>query len=153
MPAAVAHHRPCAVLVVDVDIHFRLHHVADAVGLDKITRHLGLRALREQLRVTRPGGVVLAMGSQQPKPPVVRFFANIFNRFPTEQQYVRWFEEAGFSGVTHKYISNPWNSQQYALAICGTKADGTPQPTRAREARRCSEPCSAAYPISSSSRC
>ena len=91
-------------------------------------------ALREQLRVTRPGGVVLAMGSLQPKPPVVRFFANIFNRFPTEQQYVRWFEEAGFSGVTHKYISNPWNRQQYALAICGTKADGTPQPTRAKPA-------------------
>ena len=88
-------------------------------------------ALREQLRVTRRGGVVLAMGALQPKPAFVRFFATVFNRFPTETQYVAWFTEAGFSDVRTKYISNPWNSQQYALAICGTKGDDTPQPPRA----------------------
>jgi len=90
-----------------------------------------VRALREQLRVTRPGGVVLAMGSLQPKPLLIRFFATVFNRFPTEKQYVSWFEDAGFSNVQYKYISNPWNHAQYALAICGTKSDTTPQPARA----------------------
>jgi len=88
-------------------------------------------ALREQLRVTKRGGVVLAMGSLRPKPAFVRFFATLFNRFPTEEQYVSWFREAGFSDVRTKYISNPWNSQQYALAICGTKGDAAPQPPRA----------------------
>ena len=61
----------------------------------------------------------------------MRFFANIFNRFPTEKQYVSWFVEAGFSDVHYKYISNPWNHQQYALAVSGTKAEGAPQPPRA----------------------
>ena len=54
-------------------------------------------ALREQLRVVRPGGRVLAMGSLQPKPRLVRFFAQVFNRFPTEEQYRSWFEEAASS--------------------------------------------------------
>lgn len=90
-----------------------------------------VRALREQLRVTKRGGVVLAMGSLQPKPAFVRFFANIFNRFPTEKQYVQWFVDAGFSDVHYKYISNPWNASQYALAIVGTKGDESPQPPRA----------------------
>jgi len=88
-------------------------------------------ALREQLRVAKPGGIVMAMGSLQPKPPVVRFFANIFNRFPTEKQYVSWFVDAGFTDVHFQYISNTWNSESYALAISGTKEVGAPQPERA----------------------
>ena len=76
---------------------------------------------------------MLAMGALQPKPAFVRFFATLFNRFPTEEQYISWFTEAGFSDVRTKYISNPWNSQQYALAICGTKGDATPQPPRAAQ--------------------
>ena len=91
-------------------------------------------ALREQLRVVRPGGSVLAMGSLQPKPRLIRLLATTFNRFPTEEQYKQWFADAGFSDVRVRHISNPWNAQQYALAICGTKADGTPQPTRAKPA-------------------
>uniref|UniRef100_A0A7S4EUX2 MPBQ/MBSQ family SAM-binding methyltransferase profile domain-containing protein n=2 Tax=Chrysotila carterae TaxID=13221 RepID=A0A7S4EUX2_CHRCT len=88
-------------------------------------------ALREQLRVVKPGADVLAMGSLQPKPLFIRVLAETFNRFPTEEQYKGWFEEAGFSNVRCCYISNPWNAQQYALAICGTKATGTAQPARA----------------------
>ncbi|EOD03871.1 hypothetical protein EMIHUDRAFT_221641 [Emiliania huxleyi CCMP1516] len=52
-------------------------------------------ALREQMRVVRRGGVVLAMGSLQPKPLLLRLLATTFNRFPTEEEYVGWFEEAG----------------------------------------------------------
>ena len=63
----------------------------------------------------------------------MRFFATLFNRFPTEEQYVSWFREAGFSDVRTRYISNPWNAQQYALAICGTKGDAAPQPPRAMQ--------------------
>lgn len=91
-----------------------------------------VEALREQLRVVRPGGTVLAMGSLAPKPTLVRLLAQTFNRFPTEEQYVSWFEAAGLSDVRTKYVSNPWNAQQYAMAIVGTKAPGTPQPERAQ---------------------
>lgn len=73
----------------------------------------------------------------QPKPLVIRFLAQTFNRFPTQEQYKEWFAEAGFADVQTRLISNPWNAQQYAMAICGTKTPGTPQP-----ARRLPEPAS-----------
>ncbi len=78
-------------------------------------------ALREQMRVLRAGGVVLAMGSLQPKPRLIRLLAQTFNRFPTEQQYRSWFTQAGLVDIRSVYITNPWNANQYALAICGTR--------------------------------
>ena len=80
-----------------------------------------VQALREQLRVVRPGGKVLVMGSLAPKPFLVRVLAQTFNRFPTEEQYASWFAEAGCADVQWKHVSNPWNTQQYAIAIMGTK--------------------------------
>jgi len=87
-------------------------------------------ALREQMRVVRPGGRVLVMGSLQPKPLLIRFFAQTFNRFPTEEQYRSWFAASGLTDVQTRFVSNPWNAEQYAIAICGVKAPGTPQPPR-----------------------
>lgn len=87
-------------------------------------------ALREQMRVVRPGGRVLVMGSLQPKPLLIRFFAQTFNRFPTEAQYREWFVESGLTDVEARFVSNPWNAEQYAIAICGVKAPGTLQPPR-----------------------
>ena len=108
-------------------------------------------AVREQMRVVRPGGRVLAMGSLRPKPLLIRLIATTFNRFPTEADYVRWFEQvpshapsrtlrplspsapstrrdcraqAGLVDVQTRHISNRWNSNQYALAIVGTRPSG-----------------------------
>ena len=53
-----------------------------------------VEALHEQMRVLRPGGRILVMGSLAPKPRLVRLLAQTFNRFPTEEQYVGWFREA-----------------------------------------------------------
>lgn len=83
-------------------------------------------ALREQLRVVRLGGKVLAMGALQPKPLLVRLLATTFNRFPTREQYVGWFEEAGLRDVRTEYITNPWNTSSYAIAIVGTKTVDSP---------------------------
>lgn len=86
-----------------------------------------VQALREQLRVVRPGGTVLAMGSLKPKPILVRLIATTFNRFPSEEDYYSWFAQAGFCDIKTRFISNPWNTQHYAIAICGTKlAAGAP---------------------------
>ena len=85
-------------------------------------------ALREQLRVTRVGGRVLAMGLLQPKPLLIRLLATTFNRFPTEEQYVAWFEQAGLRDVRTQYITNPWNAGTYAIAIVGTKTEASPRP-------------------------
>ena len=89
-----------------------------------------VEGLREQMRVVRPGGRVLVMGSLAPKPRLVRLLAQTFNRFPTEEQYQEWFRDAGLSDIQWKHVTNPWNTQQYAIAICGVKAHGTPQPAR-----------------------
>ena len=79
-----------------------------------------VEALQEQMRVCRPGGKVLVMGSLQPKPWLIRLFAQTFNRFPTEEQYLGWFQASGLADIEYKHVSNPWNTQQYAIAICGT---------------------------------
>ena len=90
-------------------------------------------ALREQMRICRPGGIVLAMGSLQPKPRFIRMLAETFNRFPSEEQYKSWFEEAGFVDIKAAHISNPWNAEQYALAICGTRPEGIHIPKAGEE--------------------
>jgi MPBQ/MSBQ methyltransferase len=78
-------------------------------------------AIREQMRVVRRGGVVLAMGSLQPKRRLIRLLATTFNRFPTEDEYRSWFVQAGLTDIKTIRVSNPWNSEQYAIAICGTR--------------------------------
>ena len=89
-----------------------------------------VEALREQMRVLKPGGRILVMGSLAPKPFLVRLLAQTFNRFPTEQEYEGWFREAGLADVQWKHISNPWNANQYAIAIVGTRSPNTPLPPR-----------------------
>ena len=74
------------------------------------------------------------MGSLQPKPLFVRILAQTFNRFPTEEQYLEWFKASGLTDITWKHVTNPWNTQQYAIAICGTKpsaAEGGAEAARA----------------------
>ena len=87
-----------------------------------------VEVLREKMRVLKPGGKVLVMGSLAPKPRLVRFFAQTFNRFPTEAQYEGWFKDAGLENVEWKHITNPWNANQYAIAIVGTRPAGALPP-------------------------
>jgi len=82
--------------------------------------------MREAHRVLRVGGKALALGTLEPSKPIVRFFATTFNRFPKQQDYVQWFEEAGFQDVQTKLVANPWNEQQFAIAIIGTKTEANP---------------------------
>jgi MPBQ/MSBQ methyltransferase len=93
-----------------------------------------VESLREQLRVCRPGGRVLVMGSLEPPSRFIRLLAQTFNRFPSIQQYVGWFEEAGLNNIQYKLVTNPWNATQYAIAICGTKTPGTVPVRRAQPA-------------------
>lgn len=90
-----------------------------------------VEVLREKMRVLKPGGKVLVMGSLAPKPKFVRFFAQTFNRFPTEAQYEGWFKAAGLEDVEWKHITNPWNANQYAIAIVGTRGAGALPPLAA----------------------
>lgn len=84
-----------------------------------------VRAMREEYRVLKPGGRALAIGTLQPSAVGIRLIAQIFNRFPTEEQYIHWFRAAGFVDIQTVNVANPWNEQQFAIAIVGTRpADG-----------------------------
>ncbi|KAG8463620.1 hypothetical protein KFE25_003893 [Diacronema lutheri] len=87
-----------------------------------------VRAMREQLRVLKPGGRALAIGTLQPSALGIRVLAQTFNRFPTEEQYLQWFRDAGFTDVRTVNVANPWNEAQFAIAVVGTRpaagADG-----------------------------
>lgn len=87
-----------------------------------------VEAVAEMARVTKPGGKVLAMGSLQPKPRLIRLLAQVFNRFPTEAEYVGWFEDAGLEAVRYVHVTNPWNASAYAIAVVGTVPAGGATP-------------------------
>ena len=76
---------------------------------------------------------VLVLGSLAPKPFFVRVLAQTFNRFPTEEQYLSWFRAAGATDVQYKHVSNPWNTQQYAIAIIGTRSAASALPVPRKE--------------------
>lgn len=92
------------------------------------------RAMREQLRVLKPGGYALAIGTLQPTALGIRVLAQTFNRFPTEAQYLSWFADAGFVNVRTVHVANPWNESQFAIAVVGERpAGGAAAPTPAAE--------------------
>jgi MPBQ/MSBQ methyltransferase len=82
------------------------------------------RAIAEAYRVLRPGGLGLVVGPLQPRMPIIRWLAEAWMLFPTEDQYREWFVRSGFEIVATAYLEAPWQGQggaPYALAIAGSK--------------------------------
>ena len=82
------------------------------------------RAIAEAYRVLRPGGIGLVVGPLPPGVPIVRWLAEAWMLFPTEDQYREWFARAGFEIVATAYVSAPWQGEggaPYGLAIAGQK--------------------------------
>jgi MPBQ/MSBQ methyltransferase len=81
------------------------------------------RAIAEAHRVVRPGGTVLVVGPLSPRRRVARLVADAWMLFPTEAQYRRWFEAAGFEEIEELRLAPPWRRRSgeatYALAIAG----------------------------------
>ena len=55
------------------------------------------RAIAEAHRVVRPGGTALVVGPLPPGQRLARLLADTWMLFPTEAEYRRWFEAAGFA--------------------------------------------------------
>jgi MPBQ/MSBQ methyltransferase len=109
------------------------------------------RAIAEAYRVLRPGGVALLAGPLRRTHPLARTLSDAWMLFPPEEDYVAWFERAGFGSIERVHVAPEWwdaNWDPYAVAIAGVKpragesplvleppADGAVPVTPARLAR------------------
>jgi MPBQ/MSBQ methyltransferase len=97
------------------------------------------RAVAEAYRVLRPGGVALLAGPLRRTHPLARRLSDAWMLFPAEDDYVAWFERAGFERIERVHVAPAWWQEgwdPYGLAIAGVKpragepplALGPPQP-------------------------
>lgn len=66
------------------------------------------RGIREAYRVLRLGGKACVIGPVYPTFWLSRFFADVWMLFPKEEEYIEWFEKAGFKDVQLKRIGPKW---------------------------------------------
>ena len=65
------------------------------------------RGICESYRVIKPGGLACCIGPVHPTFPLSRWFADLWMLFPTEDEYIEWFTQAGFEDVKITRIG-PW---------------------------------------------
>jgi MPBQ/MSBQ methyltransferase len=82
------------------------------------------RAIAEAYRVLRPGGRALLAGPLRRAHPLARALSNAWMLFPAEDEYVEWFERAGFADIERVHVAPEWwdaSWDPYAVAIAGVK--------------------------------
>ncbi|XP_028105611.1 2-methyl-6-phytyl-1,4-hydroquinone methyltransferase, chloroplastic-like [Camellia sinensis] len=66
------------------------------------------RGIKEAYRVLKLGGKACLIGPVYPTFSLSRFFADVWMLFPKEEEYIEWFEKAGFKDVQLKRIGPKW---------------------------------------------
>ena len=66
------------------------------------------RGIKEAYRVLKHGGVACVIGPVHPTFWLSRFFADMWILFPKEEEYMEWFQKAGFEDVKLKRIGPKW---------------------------------------------
>jgi MPBQ/MSBQ methyltransferase len=82
------------------------------------------RAIAEAYRVLRPGGVALLAGPLRRTHPLARALSDAWMLFPAEDEYVAWFERAGFESIERVHVAPDWwdpRWDRYAVAIAAVK--------------------------------
>src|SRR3954447_9654301 len=82
------------------------------------------RAIAEAYRVLRPGGVALLAGPLRRRQPLARALSDAWILFPAEDEYVAWFERAGFESIERVHVAPDWwdpRWDRYAVAIAAVK--------------------------------
>ncbi|VAH96031.1 unnamed protein product [Triticum turgidum subsp. durum] len=77
------------------------------------------RGIREAYRVLSADGVACMIGPVRPTFWLSRFFADMWMLFPTEEEYIEWFERAGFKDVELTRIGPRWyrGARRHGLVI------------------------------------
>ena len=90
------------------------------------------RAIAEAYRVLRPGGVALLAGPLRRTHPLARALSDAWMLFPREDEYVAWFERAGFEAIERVHVAPEWwdaRWDRYGVAIAAVKPRaGEPPP-------------------------
>jgi MPBQ/MSBQ methyltransferase len=89
------------------------------------------RAVAEAYRVLRPGGRALLAGPLRRTHPLARRLSDAWMLFPAEDEYVAWFERAGFEQIERVHVAPAWWDERwdpYAVAIAGVKPRGGEPP-------------------------
>jgi MPBQ/MSBQ methyltransferase len=82
------------------------------------------RAVAEAYRVLRPGGRALLAGPLRRTHPLARRLSDAWMLFPTEDEYVAWFEGVGFEDIERVHVAPPWWDERwdpYGIAIAAVK--------------------------------
>jgi MPBQ/MSBQ methyltransferase len=82
------------------------------------------RAVAEAYRVLRPGGVAMLAGPLRRTHPLARRLSDAWMLFPAEEEYVAWFQRAGFEHIERVHVAPAWwqaDWDPYAVAIAGVK--------------------------------
>ncbi|KAL2463753.1 2-methyl-6-phytyl-1 [Forsythia ovata] len=66
------------------------------------------RGIKEAYRVLKLGGKACIIGPVYPTFWLSRFFADTWMLFPKEEEYIEWFQRAGFKDVQLKRIGPKW---------------------------------------------
>ncbi|KAK8498874.1 hypothetical protein V6N12_044608 [Hibiscus sabdariffa] len=77
------------------------------------------RGIKEAYRVLKQGGKACLIGPVYPTFWLSRFFADVWMLFPKEEEYIEWFEKAGFKDVQLKRVGPKWyrGVRRYGLII------------------------------------
>jgi MPBQ/MSBQ methyltransferase len=89
------------------------------------------RAIAEAYRVLRPGGVALLAGPLRRVHPLARALSDAWMLFPSEEEYIVWFQRAGFESIERVHVAPEWWDEgwdPYAVAIAGVKPRAGPSP-------------------------
>ena len=87
------------------------------------------RAIAEAYRIIKAGGTATMIGPLKPKNKLAAFIAEVFMLFPTLDEYIFWYKEAGFTEINYVFVRPPWvRSDDYAVSIVGRKPAAGPSP-------------------------
>ncbi len=83
----------------------------------------------ESYRVIKPGGTALNIGPLEPKNAFGKWIANTWMLFPKDEEYIKWFEDAGFVDIEYKFVAPHWSTKErFGIAISGRKPEAGKSP-------------------------
>ncbi len=80
------------------------------------------RGVTESYRIIKPGGIALLIGPVQVHHRILRLFSDMWMLFPSVNEYIDYYKNAGFDDIKYVFVSPDWvKNEYYGIAIAGTK--------------------------------